>query len=147
MARPSQTFPASLDALPRVLACVDGCLENVDDDTLMRARIAVEELFINFVSHGSTQGESLQAWLEVQCDSGRLNVSFEDSAAPFDIFANLEQVSEALDQPLELRSTGGVGRLLIMQLADSARYSRRSGCNRIELMFSPRTQMEKSTAL
>lgn len=102
---------------------------------------------MNFVCHGGAQGNSLQAWLEVRCDSGRLNVSFEDSAAPFDPFADLVHASEGLDQPLELRSEGGVGRLLIKQLADSACYSRSDGRNCIELVFSPRTQMEQSTAL
>jgi len=49
-------------------------------------------------------------------------------------------VREALEQPLELRSEGGVGRLLIRQLADSASYTRSDGRNRIELLFAPRSR-------
>ena len=97
---------------------------------------------MNFVRHARPQseGESLLAWLEVSCSGGSLHLCFEDSAAPFDPFAGLDSVLEALEQPLELRSEGGVGRLLIRQLADTARYSRINGRNRIELSFAPRSR-------
>ncbi|MBK7423007.1 MAG: ATP-binding protein [Propionivibrio sp.] len=142
MDRAPQSFPAHPDALPAVLSCVDCCREDIDPDTLIRARIAVEELFMNFVRHARPQGEgeSLQAWLEVSCAGGRMDLCFEDSASPFDPFAGLDSVLEALEQPLELRSEGGVGRLLIRQLADSASYSRSDGRNRIELLFAPRSR-------
>jgi anti-sigma regulatory factor (Ser/Thr protein kinase) len=142
MDRALQSFPAHPDALPGVLSCVDNCREDIDPDTLIRARIAVEELFMNLVRHARPQseGEPLQAWLGVSCAGGRLHLYFEDSAAPFDPFAGLESVLEMLEQPLELRSEGGVGRLLIRQLADSASYSRSNGRNRIELSFAPRSR-------
>jgi len=97
---------------------------------------------MNFVRHARPQGEgeSLQAWLGVSCAGGCLHLCFEDSAAPFDPLAGLESVLEALEQPLELRSEGGVGRLLIRQLADSAIYTRSDGRNRIELLFAPRSR-------
>ena len=96
---------------------------------------------MNFVRHARPQseGEFLLAWLEVSCTAGCLHLRFEDSAAPFDPFAGLDSVLEALEQPLELRSEGGFGRLLIRQLADSASYTRSTGRNRIELLFAPRT--------
>jgi len=141
MDRALQSFPAHPDALPGVLSCVDNCREDIDPDTLIRARIAVEELFMNFVRHAHPQGqrEPLQAWLGVNCAGGCVHLCFEDSAAPFDPFAGLESVLEALEQPLELRPEGGVGRLLIRQLADSASYTRSNGRNRIELLFAPRS--------
>ena len=141
MDRALQSFPAHPDALPRVLSCVDDCREDIDPDTLIRARIAVEELFINFVRHARPQGEgeSLQAWLGVSCSGGSLHLCFEESAAPFDPFDGMDSVLEALEQPLEQRSEGGVGRLLIRQLSDSSNYSRSAGRNRIELLFAPRT--------
>lgn len=97
---------------------------------------------MNFVRHARPlgQGETLQAWLGVSCAAGRLHLRFEDSAAPFDPLADLDSVLEALEQPLELRSEGGLGRLLIRQLADSASYSRNNGRNRIELSFAPRSR-------
>lgn len=97
---------------------------------------------MNFVRHARPQseGESMHAWLGVSCTGGRLHLCFEDSAAPFDPFAGLESVREALEQPLELRCEGGVGRLLIRQLADSAGYTRSDGRNRIELLFAPRSR-------
>lgn len=95
---------------------------------------------MNFVRHARPQGEgvSLQAWLGVSCATGHLQLCFEDSAAPFDPFAGLDTLFDGLEQPLELRPEGGVGRLLVRQLADSASYTRRAGRNRIELLFSPR---------
>jgi len=96
---------------------------------------------MNFVRHAHPQGEgeSLLAWLEVSCSGGSLHLCFEDSAAHFDPFAGLGSVLVGLEQPLALRSEGGVGRLLIRQLADSASYSRCTGRNRIELLFAPRS--------
>jgi len=96
---------------------------------------------MNFVRHARPQseGEPLLAWLEVICSGGRLHLCFEDSAAPFDPFAGLGSVLVGLEQPLEQRSEGGLGRLLIRQLADSASYTRSSGRNRIELLFAPRS--------
>lgn len=138
--RPQQSFPATLEALPDVLACIDECLERVDYDTLTRARIVVEELFINVVRHGRGPDESLQVSLGLECDCGHIKVSFEDSAAPFDPFSGLELMHARLDGPLEARVEGGVGRLLIRQLADSAHYSRCSGHNRVELLFLPRSR-------
>jgi len=146
MNQPLKTFCASLDALPEVLACVDDCIGDCigdsDSDTIMRARIAVEELFVNVVRHGSPQSKSVQVWLEVSCAAGQVSVRFEDSAAAFDPFAGqgLALASEQLVQPLELRCVGGVGRLLVRQLADSVRYSHSAGHNRTELLFSPRSR-------
>lgn len=125
-----------------MLSCVDDCRNDIDPDTLIRVRIAVDELFMNFVWHARPQseGESLHAGLRVSCAGGCLHLCFEDSAAPFDPFTGLDSVLEALEQPLELRSVGGVGRLLIRQLADSASYTRRAGRNCIELLFAPRSR-------
>ena len=138
MDRSLQTFPARLDALPQVLACVDALMEGggvVDPETRMRVRIAVEELFVNSVCHGRHEGEEVQIGLGLVFEKHALSVHFEDSAPPFNPFAGLDQVHEALALSLEQRRTGGLGCLLVRDLANSSGYEYRDGRNRIVLNF------------
>ena len=130
-----KSFPATFDALPDVLACVVASQECVDTDTLLRVQIAVEELFTNVVEHGSALGSTVQIWLAIANADERIEVRFEDSAAPFDPFCGLEQARADLTVSLEQRKEDGVGRLLIQQLADSTSYSRAGGRNCIDMTF------------
>lgn len=130
-----KSFPATLDALPDVLACVDVFQERVDTDTLLRVQIAVEELFTNVVEHGSALGSTVQVWLAIAIANERVEVRFEDTAAPFDPFCGLEQARADLAVSLEQRKEDGVGRLLIQQLADSTSYSHTRGRNCIDMIF------------
>ena len=139
-----QPFPARLDALSEVLAGIDDYRNSIDSDTLNRVRVAVEELFTNSIQHGYPEDGDFKVWIGMHCDSGRMRVLYEDSAAAFDPFAGLEGAIDRLDVPLEQRSTGSLGCLLIRQLADSASYSRYEGRNRIELVFSTRPSFRLS---
>ena len=130
-----KSFPATLNALPDVLACVNSFRDRVDNDTLWRLLIVVEELFVNVVEHGRASHFTPQVWLGIASANGRLELRFEDSAAAFDPFCSLEQALAGLDVSLAQRKEGGLGRLLIQQLADSASYSREQGRNRIDMSF------------
>ena len=130
-----KSFPATLDVLPDVLACVDVFQERVDTDTLLRVQIAVEELFTNVVEHGSTSGSTVRVWLAIANADERVKVRFEDSSPPFDPFFGLEKARADLAVSLEQRKEDGVGRLLIQQLADSTSYSRAGGRNCIDMTF------------
>lgn len=78
----------------------------------------------------------MQIGLGLVCDAHSLCVCFEDSAVPFDPFSGLEGAHEAREQPLERRGEGGLGRLLVRELADATSYAYRDGRNRIVLRFN-----------
>lgn len=138
MSQTVPSFPARLDSLPELLAGIDDYRNSIDSDTLNRVRIAIEELFTNSIRHGYPEEGNFKVWMGLNYDSGQMRVRYEDSAAPFDPFADLDAFIDELDTPLEQRPTGGLGCLLIRQLADTACYSRDGGHNHIELVFSTR---------
>ena len=135
-------FPATLDALPQAQACIAACRQEVDADTVLRMQLAIEELFVNSVHYGRGKAEkpemALSIRLSVHCAAGTARVCFEDSAPPFDPFADLHELRNALAQPLDSRREGGMGRLLVRELADDVSYERRDGWNCIELRFCMR---------
>ena len=135
-------FPATLDALPQAQAYIANCWREVDAGTLLRMQLAIEELFVNSVNYGrgnaSKPDRALSILVSVCCDAGVAQVRFEDSAPPFDPFADLHELRDALEQPLEVRREGGMGRLLVRELADDVSYERRDGWNCIELRFCMR---------
>lgn len=111
----------------------------VDRNTLLRAQTAVEELFANSVHHGYG-GESEQAvWLTVQSHGATLNVIYADAATAFDPFASLQALTEVEQIGVDARRVGGLGRLLVSELADRCIYQYRDGRNVTELEFRPRT--------
>ncbi len=110
----------------------------VDKNTLLRAQTAVEELFANTVHHGYG-GESEQpVWLTVQLRGATLNVFYADAAAAFDPFASLQALTEIEQIGVDARRVGGLGRLVVSELADRCIYRYRDGCNVTELEFRPR---------
>lgn len=110
----------------------------VDRNTLLRAQTAVEELFANSVHHGYG-GESEQpVWLTVQSQGTALNVIYADAAAAFDPFASLQALTEVERIGLDAGRVGGLGRLLVSELADRCIYQYRDGRNVTALEFRPR---------
>ncbi len=83
-------------------------------------------------------GMELLVSLSVYCLAGSARVRFDDSWQPFDPCADLHELRDALAQPLDFRRDGGMGRLLVRELADDVSYERRDGWNCIELRFCMR---------
>lgn len=66
---------------------------------------------------------------------GQLHVVFEDAFDAFDPFQHLDAVLLHTQAELDARPIGGLGRLLVYELADEASYQRVNGRNRVELTF------------
>ncbi len=128
-----------MESLEALLAHVEKAAAGTDHGMVLRAQTALEELFANSVLYGNTgQDPEASVWLAVQPRQGRLHLRYEDAFAPFDPFQDLEAVVKANELPMEERAIGGVGRLLVYQLADHAQYERLDGRNSIQLLFIPR---------
>lgn len=114
----------------------------VDANTLLRAQTAVEELFANSVHHGYG-GESEQpVWLTVESRGTVLHVIYADAAAAFDPFASLQALTDIEEISIGARRVGGLGRLLVRELADRCVYRYCDGRNVTELEFHPRAPIQ-----
>lgn len=107
--------------------------ELIQSRTYARARLVVEELFANSIRHGYGQESDAPVWLAVEADGERLHITYMDEAQPFDPFADRQFSGKALEVPLEERHVGGLGRLLISEIAQRMHYRRENGRNIILL--------------
>ena len=135
-------FPADMTALPAVLAQLQALCAQSDPALVLRAAMAIEELFTNSVFHGlPTEGVPAQVGLSVQQLNGSLQVRYEDGFLPFDPFLGLDKTLATLERSGEDRPVGGLGRLIVRGLADQASYTRDNAVNRIDMLFSPRARI------
>ena len=131
-------FPAELNTLPALMGHLYKAASNFDATSRLRAETALEELFANSVHHGYGDAIGHMVWFGALETEQELLIHYQDEAPAFDPFAKLEHIISTLDAPLESRPVGGLGRLMVTRLADSALYARIGERNCIELRFSPR---------
>lgn len=118
---------AKLDAIEAALAG-----QGQPRATVLRARLALEELLLNIVDHGKPRSGRIQ--IRLQQAGAMLRVRIVDDGAPFDPFrAELETHSDDIAE----RRIGGLGLLLMRQSCDWARYERRGDANVVEVGFLP----------
>lgn len=106
--------------------------------TMLRLMLMVEELFTNAVEHAHDGGADAPIRLGLECSAGEVTLFYEEAAPPFDVLARTRENPPDFDLPADQRPVGGLGIHLVDQLADSARYAREDGCNRLWLTLSLR---------
>ena len=101
-------------------------------DVCLRCRLVLEELFLNTVKHGHKGGSDAPIWITLSTRAGELAVAFEDHAPPFNPFPlDREAIVKRIEQE---RTEGGLGVILMHDLAASAQYAYLFGRNRIQLV-------------
>jgi sigma-B regulation protein RsbU (phosphoserine phosphatase) len=127
-------------ALPELLSDIETALvgRGLEEMPLHDVRLIVEEVVSNAVNHGchSTFGVAVRVTFELTDD--RLHLLFEDDGSAFDPLA---QNLPDLDVPLAERGIGGLGVLLVRELAHDVTYERHGGLNRLALWL-PRAQAQ-----
>jgi sigma-B regulation protein RsbU (phosphoserine phosphatase) len=105
--------------------------------TVHDARLIAEELLTNTLRHGCDPAVAHAIVVEVQSFDERLALVFRDDGAPFDPLAN---ALPDLDVGIEDRPIGGLGILLVRELAESVSYERigRDNVLRVQLRASAR---------
>ena len=93
----------------------------------LKLQLIVEELFTNSMRHGG--GGTVRISLEGR--DGLLELCFEDSCPPFNPFTNLDLA--ALQKPVEERSVGQLGLILIRAFAERATHEPLPAGNRLRL--------------
>ena len=136
MVRESRTFPARRDALPLVGAFLAEVCEaaGVGRATCLRVTLLVEELFTNTVVHGHRGDSDAPVCLQCEAAPGRMALVYEDTAPAFDPFAQVampDVVASVEDRPV-----GGLGVLLVSEMAQQIEYRRDGNRNRISLVVA-----------
>ena len=104
-------------------------------DDCLRVNLVLEELFTNTVRHGHRGDSEAPIWIALSAADGLLQVTYEDSAPPFNPYGSLPDFMP--DTTLRTRKIGGLGLLLTRKLANSRDYAYLYGRNRIRLQFVP----------
>ena len=131
--RAALSLAASMAQWPQALAFVEAfCSRHgVAHDDRLRLVLVAEELFTNSVEHGHAGDADAPIRIELAHEPGRLHFFIEDSAPAFDPLAQARANATALDADIDARQVGGLGLVLVEQLAADARYAREQGRNRI----------------
>jgi len=126
---------ARLEGLAEAIAFVEAfCADRgVAASDGLRLSLVVEELFTNTVVHGHGGGSDAPVRLVLRADSSHLELSYEDSAPPFDPVAHaarspVDPAAAVADRPI-----GHLGLALVVDMAERISYVREDGCNRVLL--------------
>ena len=136
VARHDRTFPARRDALPQVDAFLgEVCGEaGLGRQTCLRLTLLVEELFTNTVVHGHGADSEAPVRIECEVSPGRIALIYEDTGPAHDPFARV--VAPDADVDVEDRPIGGLGVLLVSEMAQQVEYQRAGDRNRISLVIA-----------
>jgi serine/threonine-protein kinase RsbW len=102
--------------------------------------LALEEVFINVVMHGSDSDEVPRVEVSLTLAEGVVTLTVEDDGAPFD---PLSLPAPDVSASLEGRRVGGLGVFLVRQVMDSVSYRRRGTVNQLR-MTKNLIEIEKS---
>ena len=139
VARHSQTFPARRDALPQVDAFLgEVCAAaGLGREPCLRLTLLVEELFTNTVVHGHGADSEAPVRIECEVSPGRVALTYEDTGPAHDPFARV--ITPDAGAGVEERPVGGLGVLLVSEMAQQVEYQRTGDRNRISLVIATRS--------
>ncbi|HSN20718.1 MAG TPA: ATP-binding protein [Usitatibacter sp.] len=129
-------FPSRREAWREARAFIDGfcAAAAVAREARLRANLVLEELFLNTVKHGHGGGSEAPVWIGLEAQDGRVQVTYEDRAPPFNPFA--PGTHDMLQALAGVRREGGLGVLLAQGLTARAEYAYLFGRNRIRITLA-----------
>jgi serine/threonine-protein kinase RsbW len=92
--------------------------------------LALEEVFINIVMHGSLPGTVPRVEVSLALNEGDLTMTLEDDGTGFD---PLSLPTPDLEASADARPVGGLGVFLMRQMMDSVRYQRVGARNQLSM--------------
>jgi anti-sigma regulatory factor (Ser/Thr protein kinase) len=125
----TRSFRARRDECASVVAFVEAAVQGRDERLIMRLRLAIEELFLNTVTHGHGGDSDAPVEVTVRIDAERVTLVYVDTAPPFDPFASVQAPDPTA--LLEARPVGRLGVFLITALAERCHYARSGDRNHI----------------
>ena len=130
-------FPSRREAWRDARAFIDVFCRSasIAREACLKANLVAEELFLNTVKHGHGGGSDAPVWIALESRDGRIHLTYEDRAAPFNPFA--PGTRDMLQALAGVRREGGLGVLLAHGLTASAEYAYVFGRNRVRLTLAP----------
>jgi serine/threonine-protein kinase RsbW len=92
--------------------------------------LALEEVFMNVVMHGSHTDRAPLVKVSMTLVGGGVTLTVEDDGPPFD---PLSLPAPDVTASLEARRVGGLGVFLVRKVMDSVRYERRDATNLLQM--------------
>ena len=123
--------PAAIGFLPQVLREAERHCERlgIERPVVLRLLLLVEELFSNTIKYGGVDPGRDTITLHVRGRDGALELEYADPGAPFDPTTWNPEPHLSGDD----RAVGRAGLALVLQMAESIRYDRSGGRNRVTL--------------
>ena len=125
----TRTFRARRAEAADVSAFVASAIAGTEPRLVMRLRLAIEELFVNTVTHGFRGDSEAPVEVTIRVAGERVQLEYTDTAPPFDPFARIERPDPGT--PVEARDVGRLGVFLITELVERYAYARVENRNRI----------------
>ena len=98
-------------------------------------RLALEEAVSNTIRHGYVDAKSHEIRIRAALKAGTLSLQVEDDARPFN---PLEAPLPDVSVPIEEKTPGGLGLLLLRSVMDRLEYRRKGSKNHLRLVRSLR---------
>jgi serine/threonine-protein kinase RsbW len=95
--------------------------------------LALEEIFMNIVMHGSRPGHTATVAVSLALGLGALTMTVEDDGPPFD---PLSLPAPDVTATLAERPVGGLGVFLVRRVMDTVSYQRAGAHNRLTMTRS-----------
>jgi serine/threonine-protein kinase RsbW len=92
--------------------------------------LALEEIFMNIVMHGSRPGIAPRVEVSLHRDAGSVTMTVEDDGPEFD---PLSLPPPDVTATLEDRRVGGLGVFLVRKMMDTVSYARVAGRNQLRM--------------
>jgi serine/threonine-protein kinase RsbW len=102
--------------------------ERLPPEHALSFELALEEIFVNVVTHGATDGKVPKAEVTLLLCDGDLSMTLEDDGPQFDPLA---RPSPDVTAELSDRPVGGLGIFLVRKLMDTVSYERVATRNRL----------------
>jgi len=135
---PPAPFAARFSVWPDIRAALGAACNDYDigGDVRLRIELALEELFANSIHHGYGAESDRPVWIAMRGAADGIEIDYQDAAPAFD---PLGDTAPAPAGPLAEQACGGLGCLLVRQMASACRYRREGERNRVTLFFGQAT--------
>lgn len=104
--------------------------ESLPPGECLAFELALEEIFMNVVMHGSTEGQPGQVDVSLELTPAGLTLTLEDDGPGFD---PLSLPPPDVTASVADRAVGGLGVFLVRKLMDTVSYARVAGRNQLRL--------------
>jgi serine/threonine-protein kinase RsbW len=131
----SRVFPARLEAFAAVRCFIEDICgaASFGRDDCAKLVLLIEELFTNTVMHGHGGDSDASVRLDLEVRDGEIALAYEDTAPPHDPFGARRSPAAG---SVEDRPVGGLGVILVTNMAERVQYSYTDGRNRICVLMT-----------